>query len=570
MIERFHHRGWHWLLLIGISGLMFFANLGGPSLWDIDEGKNANCAVEMMEAGDWIVPTFNGQLRVDKPALLYWLQILSYRCFGINEFAARFPSALAALGTVLLTYELGRSMFRRTTGLLAGVVVGTTPMLGSAARFANPDSLLNFCSLLTLTIFWLGVAQRRWWWFILLGSATGFAVLAKGPVGVIMPTAVVTAFVLWQRQWRIAWDPRWLLNFAAFALTALPWYIWVGIETKGEFLVGFLWKHNIERGTTVLESHTGFPGFYLVVLILGTMPWSIFLVPACWFAAWSAIRCPWTWCQAWWSGASEVGDEEAEDRLTDKPSAYRLLACWIAVYLLFFSVAATKLPNYVLPALVPCTLLIARFLQRWRTGSIQVPSFWMWNAVVMLLVTGIVLIVGFAVAGGADWGLKGEHSIPGLAPWGLLGLAPIAAAVVGWRLARTRQFGGFILAVAVCAILLIGPFAAFGCVVLNRVKAPRPLVEQAEARRRGEDIRIASCDLEHLPSLNFYAQRNVEYLVDETGLENFLQLKVPVYVFLPADVWQAVEPRLGHSARIVARHPDMYRHKEIIVLTNRF
>src|SRR5688572_2438884 len=179
MIAHQQHRGWHYLLLAGLAGIMFFLNLGAASLWDVDEGRNSTCSLEEMEAGNWIVPTFNGQLRVDKPALLYWLQILSYQLFGVSEFAARFPSALAALITVFLVYELARSMFTRTTGLLAGVIVSTTPMLCGAARFANPDALLNCLTVLTLTIFWFGLSARRWWWFAALGAATGLAVLAK-------------------------------------------------------------------------------------------------------------------------------------------------------------------------------------------------------------------------------------------------------------------------------------------------------------------------------------------------------------------------------------------------------
>src|SRR5258708_30598105 len=113
MIERLHHRGWHYVLLVAISAILFFVNLGGPTLWDLDEGRNANCAYEMMEANNWIVPTFNGKLRVDKPALLYWLQIFSYIAFGVNEFAARFPSAVAARVTAVLAYSLARSWFPR-------------------------------------------------------------------------------------------------------------------------------------------------------------------------------------------------------------------------------------------------------------------------------------------------------------------------------------------------------------------------------------------------------------------------------------------------------------------------
>ena len=305
MIDRFHHRGWHYFLLIVLAAFMFFLNLGGATLWDVDEGRNSECAYEMMQANNWVIPTFNSQLRIDKPALLYWLQIFSYLCFGVNEFAARFPSALAALGTVLLAYELARSMFTRTTGLLAGVVVATTPMLVGAGRFANPDALLNFCTVLTLTIFWLGLAERRWWWFVLLGGASGLAVLAKGPVGLLLPGAVVTLFLLWERQWSVAWDRRWFLAFWAFVLTALPWYIWVGVDTKGEFLSGFLWKHNLERGTSAMEGHRGFPGYYLVILLVGTMPWSIFLGAACWFGVWSAIRQPWSRFEGWWANATQ-------------------------------------------------------------------------------------------------------------------------------------------------------------------------------------------------------------------------------------------------------------------------
>src|SRR5437660_1973618 len=121
MFQRCNHRAGHYVLLAVIAAGLFLPNLGTPSLWDIDEGNNAEAAREMYESGNWIVPTFNYVLRVDKPALLYWLQMLGYHFFGINEFSARLPSALAALGAVLLTYELGRKMFSAAAGLFAGL-----------------------------------------------------------------------------------------------------------------------------------------------------------------------------------------------------------------------------------------------------------------------------------------------------------------------------------------------------------------------------------------------------------------------------------------------------------------
>src|SRR5690349_16389027 len=111
-------RGLHYLLLIALCLLLYLPNLGLPSLWDIDEGNNLVCMREMLAADNWRVPTFNFRLRVDKPALLYWLQMFAALRFGVGEFAGRLPSALAALLTVLATYELGRSMFGRAAGLL--------------------------------------------------------------------------------------------------------------------------------------------------------------------------------------------------------------------------------------------------------------------------------------------------------------------------------------------------------------------------------------------------------------------------------------------------------------------
>src|SRR5579862_756970 len=119
----FNHRLGHYAALLAAGTLLFLVNLGAPALWDIDEGRNATAALEMSESGNWIVPMFNGQLRSHKPALLYWLQVASYHAFGVNEFAARLPSALAALLTVLLVYELGRHMFNAATGLLAGLIL---------------------------------------------------------------------------------------------------------------------------------------------------------------------------------------------------------------------------------------------------------------------------------------------------------------------------------------------------------------------------------------------------------------------------------------------------------------
>ena len=125
----------HLALIAIVSVIIFFANLGKAKLWDRDEPRNAGCAAEMMERGDYVVPMFNNQLRHQKPVLLYWLMIGAYSVFGVNEFAARFWSAALGVGTVLLTYGIARRWANPNVGLIAAIALATSVMFDVAAPF---------------------------------------------------------------------------------------------------------------------------------------------------------------------------------------------------------------------------------------------------------------------------------------------------------------------------------------------------------------------------------------------------------------------------------------------------
>jgi 4-amino-4-deoxy-L-arabinose transferase-like glycosyltransferase len=151
----------HQLWIALAAGIVLFTNLGVPTLWDEDEPKNAECAREMLARGDFVVPTFNEELRTDKPILLYWLMIGAYHVFGVTEFAARFWSALFGMGTGLATYHLGRLLFSAEVGLWSGLVLCTALMFDAVARAATPDSTLIFFTTLSLLAFVQGVAAHR-------------------------------------------------------------------------------------------------------------------------------------------------------------------------------------------------------------------------------------------------------------------------------------------------------------------------------------------------------------------------------------------------------------------------
>jgi 4-amino-4-deoxy-L-arabinose transferase-like glycosyltransferase len=552
MFRLLNHRLGHWVLLLGIASLLFFPNLGVPSLWDVDESNNSEAAREMSESGNWVVPTFNFLLRVDKPALLYWLQIGAYSLFGINEFAARFPSALAALATVLLTYELGRRMFDAGTGLLAGIVLASTPLFCAIAHFANPDALLNLFTVLTLLIFWQRWASGGQAWSVLGGASSGLAVLAKGPVGLVLPLAVAVLFLHWSRQLSRLLNRRVVLCALAFILVALPWYVLVGVETRAVFLREFFLTHNVGRFRNPMEGHSGPFFYYLGVLAAGFAPWSVFLGLAAWYG----------------TGWTKWQDEaEASERRHRLPAAYRFLWCWITVYFLFFSLAGTKLPNYLVPLFPPVALLTARFLERWRRGLLQPPT-WAWQlCLACLVLIGVGTAACLLLAGGAFPApfLRGR-ALPGLKVLALLGVVPIAGALAVWWGALRQRWNGLIFATGTSAVVFVGSLAAWGSAALEAYKAPRSLVQNLPADHEQRDIRVASYQY-YQPSLVFYCRREVFRLTEEREVLEFLRRPSPVYLFLPAEVWKGLEVQVPRC-RLLGRHRDLYRNCEVVLVTN--
>jgi 4-amino-4-deoxy-L-arabinose transferase-like glycosyltransferase len=570
MFQRLDHRLGHYVLLLAVAVLLYFPNLGKPSLWDIDEGNNAEAAREMRDAGNWIVPTFNFQLRVDKPALLYWLQIAAYESFGVNEFAARLPSALAALLTVLLAYELGRRMFDPLTGLLGGLVLATAVMFTAAAHFANPDALLNACTVLTFLFVWHGIDAGGRNWLIWTGVSSGFAVLAKGPVGLVLPSAVTMFFLLWTRQWRRLLDVRLLVGVLAFLVVIAPWYAWVGVETKAEFLRGFFLQHNVGRFLSTMENHGGPPVlYYLLVLIVGFTPWSPFLGLALWYGIWPAIREPWTRFRGWWrhAVAGESVTIEENDQGQRTRAAYRLLWCWVAVYFLFFSISQTKLPNYILPLATPIALLLGRFLQRWRSGQIQLPAWAAHANFAGLAVTGVCVIFGLLLAGGAlTLPIKGQR-LPGLEVCAILGVIPLLAAAIAWWLNQRRLLGRFVTVLALAAVLFTGAVAAWCPEQIDTYKGPRALVEQCGLLQPDREIRVASYQY-FQPSLVFYCRREVKRLEKECEALDFLETPLPVYLFVPAPVWEQLQAKVDGPVRVLGVHRDLLRNCDVVVVTN--
>src|SRR6187431_548973 len=179
-------------VLLATAVLPYFVNLGVSSIWDANEAFYAQTPREMMEAGDYVTPSFNFQLRMNKPVLSYWNVAASYHLFGISEWSERLPIAVGAIVIIAAAFGLGRLLGGTFAGLLAALVLATSPRMMLLARRIIIDVHITMWMALVLLFFALAEVRptRQRWFLCLMYVAAGFGVLTKGPVAVFLPAVV--------------------------------------------------------------------------------------------------------------------------------------------------------------------------------------------------------------------------------------------------------------------------------------------------------------------------------------------------------------------------------------------
>jgi 4-amino-4-deoxy-L-arabinose transferase-like glycosyltransferase len=562
--QRLSHRWWTYLLLIAIGLLLFLPNLGRFSLWDIDEAHNSECAREMWESRELVIPTFNYLLRTDKPVLLYWCVEACYQVFGVTEFSARFPSFIAGLLNLLLCYELGRLCFDKWTGLLAAMILGSSFMFCVASHAVTPDALLILTVQATFLTWIIAYRRQQPTWMLLTGICAGLALLSKGPVGVVLPAAIVLLFLVWQRDWRFLLTQRFIQASLLVCAVALPWYIAVGVETHLDFIKGFFLTHNLNRFSTPLEGHQGPIYYHLLAILIAFAPWSIFLGPAVWYRI-SELRQP----MADSREQRVAADHDSAVAYLSSVSASRFLLCWIIVWLTIFSLSATKLPNYVLPIYPPLAILTSRFLVRWSRNEVAVPK-WVWRcSLSCLLLIGLGLATGLIVATG--WismpQLAGK-TIPDLAYLLPVVFIPLATGFLTWRYWNRQQLQKGIITLGCGSLLLTAALAAWGPTLVDEERCIRPLATLLNQSAGNADIRIGSHPQFYRPSLVFYTRREMIRCSNDAQALEFLQSPLTTYMLVPARDWPTMADQLAGRCSVIDSRHDFTLGQDVFLICN--
>ncbi len=472
-------------ITLTIIGIYMFMNICS-TLWDRDEPQYAQVAMEMVESGDYLVPTIDSQMWLGKPPLLYWLMSVPFRIFGVTEFSCRFFSAIGTGITCLLTYLIGRRLVSKEAGLWTMPILASTILVLVIGTAGITDALmLPFIVAVMAILVSSAKTGMRFIHIVLMGTALGFGILAKGPIG-LMPIPAIATMLWFDRKnrsntrqyiWRIS------LAIAIGAAFFIAWAIPVNIATKGEFFRVFVGRDIINRAFTPMESHGGnfllhLP-YYLYIIMGGFFPWTLYLP-----GAFSALL------------GGRIGGKYGKV----------LLLSWIVPCFILMTIAATKLPHYVLFIWPALSLAVAGTIAAHKNNQLTSrDKTWLqrgvWIFAPFALIMSLGLIVGpfFVPVPGLRW--------PGIAS-GLLLLAMSIIAVYYHRAGRlSRSASVMIVGMIVFHVpLLLGVLPA-----IERIKVSPHIAKDLNSLIE-KDVPVLTYKYDE-PSLSFYLGRLTQRLV---------------------------------------------------------
>ncbi|MDL2263772.1 phospholipid carrier-dependent glycosyltransferase, partial [Synergistaceae bacterium OttesenSCG-928-I11] len=336
------------LFLCILLPLIYLTPLATHPLLEPDEGRYAEIPREMLESGDFVTPKLNHVHYFEKPALLYWANAASFKLFGENEFAARFPSALAAMGGILATGLLASALFGRLCGLLAATILGTSLLYVAIGTINLTDMPLSCFLTLAMASFYADVRLGGRRYRLLFYVAMALGTLTKGLVAIVLPMGVVFWYIVLGRKWSLVRRLFYIPGILAFFGLVVPWFYLVCRENPDFFHFFFIQEHFLRYATQMHDRYEPF-WYFVPILLAGTMPWTPCLFGL--LGKKSALRKPET--------------PQAKD-------ANLFLLLWFGVVFLFFSASGSKLIPYVVPCLPPLSILMASNLE--RTVRANAPS----------------------------------------------------------------------------------------------------------------------------------------------------------------------------------------------------
>ena len=510
--------------------LLLFLGLGANTIWDANEAFYVDTPRQMVLSGDYVNPEFNGEPRMNKPVLSYWVVAGLYQVFGISVTVERFGIALGALGILLAAWLCGRALRSSLTGWLAVLVVITAPRFVMFSRRIFIDIWVTMFMALAIGCFLLAErrpdTRRRW--LALMYVAIGLGVLTKGPVALVFPAAAIGLWLIVER--RLA-DLRtlWIIPGALIVLAInLPWW-WIiyaqhGIEPVQAFWLG----ENVGRYTESMQPGERDAFFYVPVVIGDLFPWSLFVIAG--LAGGAAA----VWARLRTGGAADVAVSGGD------AAVRRFLLIWVAVLVGVFSFSQTKQDLYVFPIVPALAALAAGAILDGLDRGAGVRR--------MLIATAALLAIGGAGVAALFGALAPTHRLAGS---DALAMTLVAGGVLVAVLAWTQRVREAVLGVAGTMVVANYIFVLVSLPAVEAYKPVVPMVRTIEARTRpGEPPPVVAHYITSLPSFTYYLGRPVEGYFDLPALLARARVAPEMYILMRPHEYADFERAAAESALV--------------------
>jgi 4-amino-4-deoxy-L-arabinose transferase-like glycosyltransferase len=504
--------------LFALLSFILLFRLGATPIYILDEAKNAQCAREMMENNNWIIPTFNGELRTDKPPLHYFFMIAAYKIFGTTEFAARFFSVLMGLLTVLFTFLYTKKLYNTFTAFCSAVVLAASTHFLFEFRLSVPDPyLICFITLGLFSAFtWLQEDNPKQ--LYIAASALGLAILAKGPVALALPGLCLLIWIIITKKWKIVFT--WHLIPAALVLCviALPWYYAVDKATDGAWTKGFFIANNLNRFSDPQEGHGGFFLVTLLFVLIGLLPFMSF-----------------------------IGELIKQRKKVLENSLVKFGAIVTITFVVFFSISSTKLPNYPMPCYPFAAVVLGTFIAKLLNKEVASKKY-PWY---------ILLVFTMSLPVGAWFAIKAEPEATALANWLPVFLVFSPMFLLGATLMYKNDWPRKIELIVLAFTVLNTTGLAYAYPELYKQNPVAKTIDLVKASPN-----VYAYDIFN-PGYRFYLDRNIPRAFDKATVQHWLDSTGNAIIITRTDYLDSLK---GLPLQEIARHHDIFELPTTVIL----
>ena len=521
------------ILLLFLSSFLFIYGLGGASLFETDEYIYTQIAKEMVKTGDFVTLHFMGKPWFIHPPLYMWLTAATGKFFGFSETVARIWCAIFGVIGVVFTYLLGKELFSRRAGIIAGVILATTMQYIIQSRIAVFDPPLVALMLAAVYFFHMGRIHEDKKYFLLFFASMAFAVLMKGPVGLVLPLIVIIPYLIFSGEFRLLFQLNWVKGVLLFLLITSPWYIAEWAIHGKKFMDTMFGFYTFGRFLRPIETHAGPWYYYFIIIPVGFLPWTAFL-PA-------------------------IIGKLLKDR-KERNSLFVIL--WVLIAFVFFSVARTKLPGYVLSIYPFLALGLGYLFDSYMSNPRE--SFnrsWINLSFILLLLTSIALVILPFSLSNMPLVSGYEKLLTGFLPLVLtIGMAGLIASALFLFMERKIGTPISILAVSMVAFLVL--FVRSAIPSIEEYKPMKPLSESVISRIKPGEA-VIGYKIVYRTGFTYYLGRNVKWASSPKEVVSYLKSKKRVYCFIPEDEYD----NLKGSIRLISYILDKW--SDILLISNK-